>query len=106
MIEQLSLEDARAARDVALDRVDDPPWRAFADRAIAAVAARRNTVTSEDVWAELDRMGIPRPAEARCMGPAMVAAVKAGLLATMGFTTGTNPKHHADVMRVYRSRAR
>lgn len=97
---QLGLE----LRDEAMERVDNPPWRAFADRALLSVARTYGVVTSEDVWQELDRMGIPRPAEARCMGPCMAAAVKAETLEPTGYQRSSDPRHHADVMRVYRSR--
>lgn len=86
-----------------MERVNNPPWRVFADRALQSVAKTQSIVTSDDVWEELDRMGIPRPREGRAMGPVMMAAVRDGTLEPDGFTSGTNPKHHADVMRRYRS---
>ena len=93
------------ARDEALSRVESTsaPWRSFADRAVAAVARRLETLTSDDVWDELERMGIPRPSEGRAMGVVMRKAVKDGLLRPEGFTTGRNPRHHLDVARLYRS---
>lgn len=97
---QLGLE----LRDEAMERVDNPPWRAFADRALLSVARTYGVVTSDAVWEELDRMGVPRPAEGRAMGPVMAAAVKAGTLVPTGYERGTNPRHHADIQRVYRSR--
>lgn len=99
-----SVAEGRARRDAALEAVADPPWSSFANRALEAVARRQPVVTSDDVWAELERMGIPEPGEKRAIGPVMVAGTKAGLIAPLGYTTGTNPKHHADVMRTYRSR--
>lgn len=84
--------------------VADPPWASFASVALRELATTRSILTSDDVWAELDRRGIPRPIEGRAMGPVMVAGVRAGWITASGFTQGTNPKHHADVMRVYASR--
>lgn len=95
---------AREARDEALERVADPPWQSFAMQALQTVAQREPVVTSDMVWMQLDAMGIPRPLEARAMGPVMVAAVRSGLLEPLGYTQGTNPKHHADIQRTYRSR--
>lgn len=95
--------EGRARRDEALERVADPPWSSFANRALQAVARRQPVVTSDDVWAELERMGIPSPGEKRAMGPVMVAGTREGWITPLGYTTGTNPKHHADVMRTYRS---
>lgn len=99
----LDLAAGRAARDFAMERVADPPWAVFAHRAIRALARRNAYVCSDDVWEELDGMGVPRPQEGRAMGPVMAAAVHDGLLVPDHFTSGGNPKHHADVMRVYRS---
>jgi hypothetical protein len=98
------LEQGRALRDEALERVHNPPWASFANLALRAVAGRQQVVTSDDVWAELERIGIPEPGEKRAIGPVMVAGVRAGWIEPLGYTTGTNPKHHADVMRTYRSR--
>ena len=89
-------------RDAAMEFVNDPPWRTFAARALLAVCRRQETVTSEDVWAELDRMGIPRPIEGRALGPVMMAALRDGLIVGAGYERGTDPKHHRDILRVYR----
>lgn len=99
------LAAAQAARDSAVADVEVPaaPWVAIAREALRAVAERQATLTSDDVWQELERRGVPPPAEGRAMGPVMVRARKEGLIVPMGYTQGTNPKHHADVMRVYRS---
>jgi hypothetical protein len=95
------------ARDEAIERVSSNSlaWRTVAHEALEAVCYRQLTVTSDDVWAELERMDIPRPDEARAMGPVMMRGVRLGLIVPHGFTQGTNPRHHADVMRVYRSLA-
>ncbi|HET7030349.1 MAG TPA: hypothetical protein VFI34_07545 [Candidatus Limnocylindrales bacterium] len=105
MAEQLAFDLAagRVARDEAIAAVQDPPWASFASAALRDLAASRSILTSDDVWAELDGRG-PRPIEGRAMGPVMVAGVRAGWITPSGFTQGTNPKHHADVMRVYASR--
>lgn len=100
---QLDLRLGRELRDAAMEAVDDPPWRSFADRALLAVARRQSEVTSDDVWLELLNMGIPRPLEGRAMGPVMASAVRAGTLIPSGYTSGKDPRHHADVMRTYRS---
>lgn len=106
MAEQLAfdLPLGRALRDEAMRAVEDPPWAAFARLALHDLAQRRQHLTSDDVWAELDRRGVPRPIEGRAMGPVMVAGTKAGWIMRSGYVRGTNPKHHADVMREYVSR--
>lgn len=100
---QLDLRLGRELRDAAMEAVDDPPWRSFADRALLAVARRQSEVTSDDVWLELDNMHVPRPLEGRAMGPVMAGAVRAGTILPSGYTAGRNPAHHSDVMRTYRS---
>lgn len=95
---------AQELRDEALERVDNnPAWKSFAVPALEAVARRQTELTSEDVWDELDSMGIPRPTEGRVMGPVFMAAVKAGTIVPLGYTLATNPKHHAMPKHTYRS---
>lgn len=94
----------RTARDAAIADVEvrSVPWRTVAWEALCDLVDVSATLTSDDVWAELDRRSIPRPEEGRAMGPVMQRAVREGLITPTGYTQGTNPKHHADVMRVYR----
>lgn len=105
MSEQTTVYDLIASveqRNRALEQVDDPPWGALAMVAIRALCGRQRHITSDEVWQELDRMGVPRPVEGRAMGPVMVRAHREGLIEPIGFTQGTNPRHHADLMRMYR----
>lgn len=97
--------EAAAARDAALSKVEErsAPWRAVAWDALMAVAKRTVVLSSEDVWDELDRWGIPRPVEPRSIGPVMMRAVKEGVLEPLGYDRGTDPKHHRDILRTYRS---
>lgn len=97
--------EARAARDEAVRAVaaSEAPWVAVAFDALVRVARRRDTLSSEDVWLELDMAGVPRPTEGRAMGPVMVRGVREGVIRLAGFTTGTDPKHHGDILRTYRS---
>lgn len=96
--------EARAARDDAVRAVaaSEAPWVAVAYDALLAVARRQDTLSSEDVWRHLDAAGMPRPAEGRAMGPVMVRGVREGVIRLAGFTTGTDPKHHSDILRTYR----
>lgn len=90
-------------RDEALEAVDDPPWKAFALQALEKVARRQDELSSEDVWEELEIMGIPKPSEGRAMGPVLMAAVKSGWIIPDRYEHATNPKHHAMPKRIYRS---
>lgn len=99
------VQAVRDVRDEAISRVEAPaaPWVAVALDTLRRLAVRHATLTSDDVWAELDREGVPRPGEGRAMGAVMKRAMKEGLIVPAGFTQGTDPKHHGDVMRVYRT---
>lgn len=102
----MTLWEARKARDAALDRVATPrssPWRALAYDALLALAEDQDRITSDDVWEELERHRVPRPDEGRAMGAVMLRAVRQGVIRPDGFDTGRDPRHHGDVMRVYRS---
>lgn len=96
---------AIAARDEGMSRVEvrSAPWRVVAWDALIAVARRTVVLSSEDVWRELDRMGVSRPIEPRAIGPVMMRAVREGVLTPLGYERGTDPKHHRDILRVYRS---
>jgi hypothetical protein len=64
---------ARAARDTALAQVEDhasPAFLAAAEVALYVVAKRSPTLTTDDVWRELD--GRNEPHEPRAMGPVMM----------------------------------
>jgi len=100
-----SLPAALEARDAAMADVEvkSVPWRTVAREALEHLALTRPTLTSDDVWQELERRGIPAPDEARAMGPVMKAAMREGLIVHSHYTTGTNKAHHGDIMRVYRS---
>lgn len=102
---QLPMWDAIEARNEAMARVEShsAPWAAVAMDALRDVAKVRSIVSSEDVWACLDARGIPRPVEGRAMGPVMARAVKQGILDPLGYDRGTDPKHHRDILRTYRS---
>ena len=99
------LDAARDARDEAITNVSvtSVPWRTVAYEALLAVAAAQDTVTSDDVWKELERRDIPRPPEGRAMGPVMMQGVRDEVITPDGYTQGADPRHHADVMRVYRA---
>jgi len=100
-------EAAREARDEAVLRVQarSVPWRTVAWDVLNELARTRETLTSDDLMEEMDRRGIPRPIEARACGPVMQRAIREGLLIPIGYTTGRDRRHHADVARLYRTAA-
>lgn len=67
------LPQARAARDEALDRVEEhasPAFLAAAEIALYLVASHQPTLTTDDVWRQME--GRSNPHERRAMGPVMM----------------------------------
>lgn len=104
------MTEAQEARDDAVRTVaaSEAPFVAVAFDALSTLCRwpplegdYSSYVTSEDVWALLRFRGISPPAEPRAMGPVMQRGIREGLIRPVGYRQSTNPKHHADVMRVY-----
>lgn len=105
-IELFNVPSAAAeARDEALLRVqaNSVVWRTIAWDVLRELAAKRDLLTSDDLTEEMDRRGHIRPGDARAVGPVMQRAIRENVLVPVGFTTGRNPRHHADVARLYRT---
>ena len=90
------------------------PWSAIALAAVEYVAWSRapgSRITTDEVWAEMDRRGIERPAEPRALGAVMRTAAKRGYIkVTDEFTTmrrettSVGTVAHASPLRVYTTR--
>jgi hypothetical protein len=91
------------ARDAAIERVEahaDDDWKAAALAAVELAARTRETFTGDDVW----NMGLPKPREARALGPVMLGAARAGLITrTDEVRDSTQPGCHRGLVRVWRS---
>jgi hypothetical protein len=75
-------EVSAAARDAAIEQVDDAAsvdWKAEALVAVARICEIREEFTTDAVWAMLDERGVAIPREPRAMGAIMRRAVAAGL---------------------------
>lgn len=75
---QLSLEDALAARDVQLARVDehaDQDWKQQALNAVHRVCELRPDFHVDDIWSLTD---LPSTREDRALGPVMLTAARRG----------------------------
>lgn len=73
----MTIEDALAARDVALERVQraaDPAWCARALDVIHRVCLDREDWHSDVLW----EYGLDEPAEARALGPVVMKAARLG----------------------------
>lgn len=97
--------EAEQARDEALLRVQarSVDWRTVAWDVLLEVARRKDTLTSDDLMEEMDRLGYARPVEGRAVGPVMQRGIREGVLVPIGYVAGRNPRHHKDVARLYRS---
>ena len=97
---------AEVVRDEAIQRVDEhanDAWKARAFDAIARVARRRSTLTTDDVWAAMD--GPAGTHEPRAMGPMMLSAARAGLIeATESYVKSARVTCHARPLRVWSSK--
>jgi hypothetical protein len=91
----------------AVDEAASEVWKAHADIAIDTVARRRTELlTADDVWAELDRLGIrlPEGTDSRALGPRMTRAATVGLIVKTGTTRLTaRAVAHRRPLQVWRS---
>lgn len=113
MSEQPSLFDApqaKAARDEAIDRVEQnaaETFKAAAERAILHVARSRNLLTTDDVWKLLHQWETTPPREARAMGAVMRRMGAEGWIEpTDEWRLSMRPACHRRPLRVWRSKAR
>lgn len=102
---------AAVNRERAIQAVDEhaaPDWRQAARAAVERLAGALDTLTVDDVWAELERTDPDvRTHQPSAMGPVMRWAVTHGLLERTAVTVSTSrrPQHHGE-LRVYASRVR
>jgi hypothetical protein len=85
--EQLSLDEALTARDVAIARADDgaaPDWKTMAAAAVRHCADQLHTFTTDDVLVRLAELGAPRTTSLTALGPVMQRAAKSGLIVKTG----------------------
>jgi hypothetical protein len=97
---------ARRARDEAMSRVaahTDPEWKDRAQATVIGLALRQDRFTADDVW----EAGLPKPREARALGPVLMNAAKKGWICSeTDFTTSTQANCHGMPRRVWRSLVR
>lgn len=97
--------EAEEARDAALLQVaaHSVPWRTVAWDVLLDLARNRVFLTSDDLTEAMVTRGYGMPAEGRAVGPVMQRGIREGVLVPAGYVKGRNPKHHADVCRLYTS---
>ena len=98
-------ENAKAERDLAINRVDrgcDPSW---IERAVIAVIDTANELgrfTVDDVQERLDRDGVTKPREGRAMGAVMTRCRRNGLILPTGTYQPSRQAHcHANPRQVW-----
>jgi threonine dehydrogenase-like Zn-dependent dehydrogenase len=105
-MEQLNLMEGERRRDDAIGRADanaSDDWKRAARWAIVSVASTRSELTTDDVWAVLDRTGYGTH-ERRALGAAMRAVAAEGVIASTGtYRKSERPESHARPVLVWRS---
>lgn len=68
------------------------PWVAAANQALRRVAHRRPTLTTDDVWLELKRVGVPQPHDTRAIGAVVRNAIAEGWVHPEAVSPDTRPR--------------
>lgn len=98
---ETQVKRARAKRDRAVERVEanaDELWKAEAWSFMLRFCEEHAEVFCDDLW----DAGLPRPREARAIGPLMMRARKAGLIAPTG-QSRPSVRSHLSSKPVWRS---
>jgi hypothetical protein len=80
---EFNFEAAVAARDEAIERVDenaDPDWKEAAKLIVCDLARNKVRFTTDDVWRQLLNQGVMFPHEPRAMGGIMMGLARAGVI--------------------------
>lgn len=88
MTEQITLEEAIAAADEAIARVDehaDIDWKATATEAVRVLSLAGSEFTTDDVMEHLERMGA-HTHDNRALGPVIRRAVRSNEIREVGMT--------------------
>lgn len=100
----LDAEAAVEGKRDGMERVEvnaDPEWKQDALLAVGEVAWRLEEFTSDDIWAT----GLPKPAEARALGPILMQAAKKGWCEKTGRSRPTSQaSRHATDVAIWRSK--
>lgn len=105
MTDQLSLEDAIAARDKGIQQAEDhahQQWLDVAYNAIVTLAQQKDTFTADDLWRIIDWTGATTH-EPRAMGAVVKRAVRDGIIEPTGsYVKSARKVNHARPQPVYR----
>lgn len=105
-VERKRSRDGARQRDEGIARASQgslKEWREAAREAVRRVAANASSLTTDDVWDELDRVGMSDVREPRAMGAVMLSMVKAGVIASTDRTRlSMRPECHRRPVRVWR----
>jgi len=101
LFDGLTLDQGRAKRDEALERVaanTNADWRVRALEMVFELAKYQRELVADDLWRYLEK-----PREPRALGPIMRAAQRAGWIAPTDRYV-PNPNRHLTPSRVWSSR--
>jgi len=94
--------EARAARDEAMDRVNenaDPEWKDLATTTVLRVAVAYAEFTTDDVW---EVLGDEKPHEPRALGPIMALLSRRNIIRkTGGMRESKRPEAHMNPKAVW-----
>lgn len=77
-----------------------PGWKDQVRHALWEVAKRGDPFTVDDVWAELERRGVPTPQEPRALGPVVSKALRSGVIRDTG-QMAKSVRRHGTKITVY-----
>lgn len=97
------LRDAGIASAIQHADAESPTWSERAFRFVRAFATMNNNLTSEGVRQYAERCGLPKPPDGRAWGAVMIRAVRAGIIAKIGYTTALDPKVHCNPVTLWQS---
>lgn len=101
-----SIADEQGDLLVALAEVEehaDDTWLARARGALNDLVRAGRPFTTDDLWAELDRLGVPAPREPRAMGAVTSGAARDGrIVKTREYVNSVRPGCHARPIPVWR----
>ena len=99
--------EERAEAQAAIDQADANAregWREAARLALRYVALRQGTLTSAEIWDELDRQEVELTHDGRAMAGVMQWGAREGLIVRLNTTVqGKSRNRHVSDLRVWRS---
>lgn len=101
----MTADEARAARDQALEQVEQNAhehWRDVAERALDVLIGRGVQFDADDVWVEIARIDQEAAThEPRALGPVVMRAIREGRIVNAGWRNSTRASRHGAPIATY-----